>query len=95
MRVLYEQKKIAFEKYLGFFNYLSNYRFTFLPLDADDIEKAVLGDGVIALMQPERIRWFNFPLTLSEAYGVPFPTSLRVLAIFLMRMLTDRSYRMR
>lgn len=89
MRVLYEQKKITFEKYLGFFAYLSSYRFRFLHLTSDDIEKAVLGDGNIMMVQPEKIKGFNFQLTLSEAYGVPFAASFRVVAIFLMRVLID------
>lgn len=89
MRVLYEQKKITFEKYLAFFAYLSSYRFRFLPFTSDDIEKAVFGDGSIMIVQPEKIKWLNFPLTLSEVYGVPFATSVRVVAMFLMRVLTD------
>jgi tetratricopeptide (TPR) repeat protein len=87
--VLYEQKKVTFEKYLRFFSYLSGYRFRFLFITSDDIEKAVLGDGMIAMVQPERIRWFNFPLTLSEAYGVTFRTAFGVVAVFLTRILKD------
>src|SRR5208282_4468200 len=91
MRVLCEQGQISFEKYLGFFGYLSSYRFRFLPLTIDDIEKAVFGDGLIRTVRPERIRWFNFPLTLSENYGVPFATAFSVVAAFLIRVLTDDS----
>ena len=72
VRVLYEQKKITFEQYLNFFAYLSSYRFRFLHLTTEDIEKAVFGDGIIVTLQPERIKWLNFPLTLSEQYGVSF-----------------------
>lgn len=89
MRVLYEQKKITFERYVGFFAYLSRYRFRFLPLTSDDIEKAVFGDGIIAMIRPERIKWFNFPLTLSEEYGVAFATSFSVIMKFLLKVLTD------
>ena len=89
MKVLYEQKKITFEKYLAFFTYLTSYRFRFLPITSNDIEKAVFGDGIVTMVQPERIKWFNFPLTLSEEYGVPFTTSFSVVVIFLMRVLTD------
>lgn len=91
MRVLCEQGQISFEKYLGFFGYLSSYRFRFLPLTIDDIEKAVFGDGLIRTVRPERIRWFNFPLTLSENYGVPFATAFSVVAAFFIRVLTDDS----
>jgi tetratricopeptide (TPR) repeat protein len=89
MRVLYEQKKLSLEKYLGFFSYLSGYRFRFLALTSDDIWNAVFGDGLITTVKPEMIKWFNFPLTLSEEYGVPFAMSFRVVAIFLMRVLLD------
>jgi hypothetical protein len=89
MRVLYEQRKITFEKFLSFFCYLSCYRFRFLSVTVDDMEKAVFGDGIITILQPKRIKWFNFPLTLSEAYGVPFALAFRVVATFLTRVLTD------
>lgn len=89
IRVLYEQKKITFDQYLNFFTYLSSYRFRFLHLTTEDIEKAVFGDGVITVVQPERIRQFNFPLTLSEQYGVPFETAFLVVERFLIRVLID------
>jgi hypothetical protein len=89
MGVLYEQKKIAFEKYLGFFSYLSGYRFRFLRFSTDDMHKAVFGDGIITMLQPEKLKWFNFPLTLSEEYGVEFVTSFRVVGMFLAQVLTD------
>ena len=89
MGVLYEQKKITFEKYLGFFSYLSGYRFRFLRFTTDDMRKAVFGDGIITMLQPERLKWFNFTLTLSEEYGVEFVTSFRVVGMFLAQVLTD------
>lgn len=89
VRVLYEQKKISFEQYLNFFSYLSSYRFRFLPLSTDDIAHAVFGDGVIATIQPEKIRQLNFPLTLSEEYGVTFDTAFLVVGRFLIRVLVD------
>ncbi len=89
LRVLYEQGKASFETYLKFFSYLSSYRFRFLHINIDDIQKAVFGDTHIARVQPGRIQWFNFPLTLSEAYGVPFATSFNAAAIFLLRIVVD------
>lgn len=89
--VLCEQKKITFDQYLNFFSYLSSYRFRFLPLDTKDIEKAVFGDGNIKTVQPERIRNFNFSLTLSEDYGVPFDTAFLVVGNFLIKVLIDDS----
>jgi hypothetical protein len=91
MRVLYEQKKITFEKYLDFFAYLSSYRFRFLRLSTDDINKAVFGDGVITMVRPERIKWLNFPLTLSEEYGVSFGTAFSVASHFLLPVLTEEA----
>jgi len=88
-RVLYEQTKITFEQYLSFFSYLSSYRFRFLHLTTEDIEKAVFGDRIIITVQPERIRWFNFPLTLSEQYGVPFGRAFSVVAGFLTNVVID------
>lgn len=91
-RVLYEQKKINFEQYLNFFTYLSFYRFRFLTINVEDIEKVVLGDGAIVILQPERIRQLNFPLTLSEGYGVPFVSALYVVTTFFIKVLEDITY---
>ena len=91
IRVLYEQKKISFDEYLDFFTYLSSYRFRFLPITTDDIENAVFGDGLIKSLQPHRIRQFNFQLTLSEQYGVPFGTAFDVVCRFMIRILIDDS----
>ena len=89
--VLYEQRKMTFEEYLKFFAYLSSYRFRFLPISTEDIGKAVFGDGTIIIVQPERIRWFNLPLTLSEQYGVPFGSAFGVVAGFLTNVLIDNA----
>jgi len=91
LRILYEQGKVSFDEYLDFFGYLSSYRFRFLSLSPDDIEKAVLGDGKIKTVNPQNIRKLNFPLTLSKEYGVPFQTSFRVIAKFLSKILADNS----
>jgi len=89
IRVLYERKEITFDQYLNFFYYLSSCRFRFLRISTDDIEKAVFGDGIIKTVQPERIRQFNFPLTLSKEYGVPFHKAFIVVARFLLGVLID------
>ena len=91
LRILYEQGKVSFDEYLNFFGYLSSYRFRFLSLSPDDIEKAVFGDGKIKAIKPQNIRKLNFPLTLSEEYGVPFRTSFMVTTKFLLRVLTDNT----
>jgi len=89
VRVLYEEGYITFDEYLEYFGYLSSYRFRFLSLNPDDIEKAVFGDGEIKNIKPENIRRLNFPLTLSEDYGVPFDVGLKVVGIFFFRKMVD------
>lgn len=91
IRVLYEQKKIDFDKYLAFFSYLSSYRFRFLPIAFEDIEKAVFGDGTIRVITPQNIRLLNFPLTLSENYGVSFGRAFPIIGRFLVKVLIDDS----
>jgi len=89
VRVLYEEGYITFDEYLEYFSYLSSYRFRFLSLSPDDIDKAVFGDGDIKNIKPENIRRFNFPLILSEDYGVPFDVGLKVVGIFFFRKMMD------
>ena len=91
LRILYEEKQISFNEYLEYFGYLSSYRFRFLTLNADDIEKAIFGDGEIKIVKPENIRKFNFPLTLSEEYGVPFQTAFTVVGAFLLKVMMDNT----
>ncbi|MHA1574771.1 MAG: hypothetical protein ACTSXL_01320 [Alphaproteobacteria bacterium] len=91
LRVLYEEGKVDFDEYLDFFGYLSSYRFRFLSLNYDDIKKAVFGDGEIKIVNPENIRKFNFPITLSEEYGVPFQTAFTIVGGFLLAVLLDNT----
>lgn len=91
LRVLYEEKQISFDEYLEYFGYLSSYRFRFLNLTSDDIEKAVFGDGEIKTVKPENIRKLNFPLTLAEEYGVTFQVAFRVVGLFLIQVLIDNA----
>ena len=89
LKVLYEQEKISFDEYLDYFGYLSSYRFRFLSLSSDDIEKAVFGDRKIKIITIENIRKLNFPLTLSKEYGVSFQDAFAVVARFLFKVLND------
>lgn len=91
MRVLYEQGKISFDEYLNFFAYLSSYRFRFLPISVNDLDKAVFGNGAIKQVRPEELRKFNFPLTLSEEYGVSFEGVFIFIGRFLIKLLIDNS----
>ena len=56
-----------------------------------EIEKAVFGDGEIKIVKPEFIRKLNFPLTLSEEYGVPFQTAFRVVGLFFIQVSVDNA----
>lgn len=89
LKVLNEQGKISFDEYLDFFAYLSSYRFRFLSLSSDDVEKAVFGDGRIKVIKTENIRKLNFSLTLSEEYGVSFQDAFAVVVRFLFKVLID------
>jgi hypothetical protein len=91
LRVLYEEGKVNFNEYLDYFSYLSSYRVRFLPIMADDLEKAVFGDQTIKVIKPEQLRKFNFELTLSEEYGVTPRTAFEVVGSFLFRVLLDDS----
>ena len=91
LRVLYEDKKISFDDYLEYFGYLSSYRFRFLSLNPNDIEMAVFSDSEIKTIKPENIRKLNFPLVLSEEYGVPFQTAFNVVGGFLLKVLMDNT----
>jgi len=91
LRVLYEDKKISFDDYLEYFGYLSSYRFRFLSLNPNDIEMAVFGDSEIKTIKPQNIRKLNFPLTLSEEYGVPFQKTFTIVAGFLFKVLMDNA----
>jgi hypothetical protein len=89
IRVLYDEGHLTFDDYLDYFGYLSSYRFRFLSFNPDDIEKAVFGDREPISVKPENIRKLNFPLTLSEEYGVSFRDAFRVVGIFLFRVLMN------
>lgn len=89
LKILNDQKKVSFGEYLDYFGHLSSYRFRFLSLNSDDLEKALLGDRKITNVNIQNIRKFNFSLILSEEYGVSFHNALSVLANFLYKILID------
>jgi len=88
---MYERKLITFEQYLDYFEYLSFHRFKFMAFSHTDIIKAVFGDQIIKAVKPTNIRKLNFPLTLSEEYGVLFRTAFIVVFKFLIYVLTNDS----
>lgn len=90
-RVLYELGKISYDVYLNYFGYLSSYRFRFLSLNSDDIKKAIFGEDKIITVSPSNIKNFNFPLTLSEEYGVSYNSSFNVIMTFLFDIIIDDS----
>ncbi len=91
VRVLYEQGKISFEDYINFFGYISSYRFKFLPIAIEDMEKAVFGDGAINVVNEKGLRKLNIGLTLSEEYGVPPKVSHSLIVRFLIKLLLDNA----
>ncbi len=91
VRVLYEMGEVSFNEYLDYFAYLSSYRFRFLSLSQEDVEKAVFGDGDIKVVNIENIRKFNFTLTLAEEYGVPFKLAFNLVGRFLLLVLDDET----
>lgn len=91
VRSMYEKGNVGFIDYLNYFSCLSSYRFRFLHFDTNDMEKALLGDGKIKVLSIDNISKFNFSLTLSEAYGVSFEDSFKVVAVFLCKLIEDDS----
>jgi len=91
IKLLQKQGKISFDQYLYFFSYLTSYRFRFLPVSVDEIEKAIYGDKGEIQFHPEKLKRFNFPLTLSEAYGVKSETAFRLIVAFFFRATTNDS----
>ena len=91
LKVIYENGQISFEEYINYFSYLSSYRFRFLSLNSEDIGKAVFGDQKIKTINPENIRKLNFPLTMSEEYGVTFQAAFTVIGKFFLKILIDNS----
>lgn len=89
IRVLYEDDKLSFEEYLEFFGYLTSYRFRFLLINSDDIIKATFGDKEVSVINVKNILHFNFPLTLSESYGVAFHVAFRVVTKFFIKVILD------
>jgi len=89
LKVLYEKSNISFNEYLDFVGYISSYRFRFIPLTSEDIENTVLGSGRIQIVNPENIRKLNFPLLLSEEYGVPFKHGFTFIGKFIVKFLFD------
>jgi len=89
VRALYEKNNLSFDEYLSFFGYLSSYRCRFLTLNSNDIEKAVFGDKQLNVINVKNILKFNFSLTLSVDYGVPFHIAFRVVLEFFIKVLLD------
>ncbi|MCD4670619.1 MAG: hypothetical protein K8S14_09245, partial [Actinomycetia bacterium] len=89
VRVLSDKNRLSFNEYLKFFGYLSSYRCRFLTLNSNDLEKAVFGDNRVNVITVENILQFNFPLTLSEDYGVLFKIAFRVIFEFFIKVLSD------
>lgn len=91
LQILYESELVGFDEYLDFFSYLSYYRFRFLSLSCDDIEKTIFGDSKIKRVSIKNIKKLNFPLILSEEYGVSFQEVFRVVKEFIFKIILDNA----
>jgi len=89
IRVLYEQGKISFNEYLDFYGYLSSYRFRFLLITVEDIEKAIFGEESSKVTNIENLKKLNIGLTLSEEYGVLPKTSQQIILTIIINMMVD------
>ena len=89
MRVLYDRTIVTYAEYLDFFSFLASYRFRFLQITTDDLQKTVFGDGLITVIEPEKLNRLHLYLTLSKEYGVAYRDSARVLSLFILRLLID------
>jgi len=89
VRALYEEGKLSHADYLKYFGFLSSYRFRFLSVSSEDIQKAIFGDGTIKTAVPTNIRSLNLPLTMSEEYGVSLKAILIVVSRFMVQILID------
>lgn len=94
VRVLYEMGFLSFDDYLDFFSYLSFYRFWFLPISVEDIHKTIFGGEDIVTIQPTKIRYLNFGLTLSENYGVQLQLAYNLVIKFIVQILIDKAVTM-
>lgn len=88
MRVLYEQGHISFKEYLDFFSYLGSYRFRFLQVTTDDLDKAIFLDGTTKV---ENLKKLHLPMTLSEEYGVDSNGALKLVFNYILKLLIDDS----
>ncbi|MDY6895055.1 MAG: hypothetical protein SVO01_06520, partial [Thermotogota bacterium] len=91
IKSLYEVGHISFTEYLEYFSYLSGYRFRFLSIHSEDIEKAIFGEGNDRFVKPNNLLLLNLPLILSEEYGVSFEIGISVIVKFLVKLLLDKS----
>lgn len=91
VRVLYEKNLLTFQEYIEYFGFLSSYRYRFLRLTSDDIEKSIFGSGEISVVNINNVGQLNLRLTLSEEYGVPLQTAISVVGYFLKNIAVDDS----
>lgn len=91
VRVLSQKNLIEYEEYLNYFYYLSSYRYSFLSLQTEDLERAIFWSSKIKTFNVKNLEKFNFPLTLSEEYGVEKTTTSIFMINFLCRLLVDNA----
>ena len=91
VRELTDRKLIDFIDYMNYHERLTHYRFRFLSVRFQDLEKAVFGDNNVIIFNPENLRKLNLKFVLSKEYGVDFNLMCRIIGDFLFKLITDNS----
>lgn len=87
MRVLLEKNQISLPEYLDFFSLLAQYRFKFLHLFFDDLEKAILLDCANNNPNIDNFKKLHLNLTLSKDFGVDQNNSFRLICHFMFNII--------
>ncbi len=95
VKEMVEKNLIQFSEYLDLFELLCFYRCKFLPISSDILFKAVFQGDSFLSFKPECIRAFHLDMILSKEYGVAPLTSIKTIAEFICKILSDDSISLR
>ncbi len=88
---LRELNEISISEFVRYFQFCASYRFRFLSVNANLIETAILGGGLIKEINIRNLEKLNLPLLFSEEYGAETKGCETVIADFVTRILIDQS----
>ncbi len=91
LRVLFEDSYISKDSFYNSFHLLAKYRYKFLHLDPDDLEKVVFGTDKIVAVTPKELQKLNLNLILSQEYGTNFWQAYLIIARVILKLLQDPS----